>query len=133
MRGIWGSYYNIPKAIFYLLKGYYKRLGLRAPNPQHEPLPRILKQSRGAYYSYPHRNCNFRFLLQYEPYQELLLTSLMMGLRGLQLGTSCRATGSVRFYSLQHSCPKSGVYFSVWWVHKGSLIIFLSVFLLCTN
>ena len=28
MRGIWGSYYNIPRAIFYLLKGDY--IGFRA-------------------------------------------------------------------------------------------------------
>ena len=28
--GIWGSYFNIPKAIFYLLKGDYKVLGFRA-------------------------------------------------------------------------------------------------------
>ena len=27
MRCMWGSYYNIPKAIFYLLKGDYKLLG----------------------------------------------------------------------------------------------------------
>ena len=27
--GIWGSYYNIPKAIFYLLKGDYTKIGLR--------------------------------------------------------------------------------------------------------
>ena len=26
--GIWGSYYNIPKAIFYLLKGDYRVEGL---------------------------------------------------------------------------------------------------------
>ena len=27
MWGIWGSYYDIPKAIFYLLKGDYRVLG----------------------------------------------------------------------------------------------------------
>ena len=27
MRGIWGFNYNIPKAIFYLLKGDYRLLG----------------------------------------------------------------------------------------------------------
>ena len=27
IRGIWGSYYIIPKAIFYLLKGDYRCLG----------------------------------------------------------------------------------------------------------
>ena len=27
--GIWGSYYNIPKAIFYLLKGHYRLLDCR--------------------------------------------------------------------------------------------------------
>ena len=28
MWGIWGSYYDIPKAIFYLLKGDYEVQGL---------------------------------------------------------------------------------------------------------
>ena len=27
MWGLWGSYYNIPKAIFYLLKGDYRVYG----------------------------------------------------------------------------------------------------------
>ena len=28
---MWGSYYNIPKAIYYLLKGDYNGLGFKAP------------------------------------------------------------------------------------------------------
>ena len=37
--GIWGSYYNIPRAIFYLLKGDYNRMVLL---PAHPSRPRLI-------------------------------------------------------------------------------------------
>ena len=38
--GIWGSYYNIPKAIFYLLLEDYKGLGFRILKPKpSKPIP----------------------------------------------------------------------------------------------